>query len=342
MRTIGFLHTYQVGDNIMTFPALYALKKIYDCRVVVFGNALMCEMLRYCDFVDERVDIGYLSKDSIPTIDSYHCDVIILTNSRRAFIKNLQATNARLIITPIKLFALFAMRVRTPSLYLLYAYRNLPEWQRHLLLVRCVDSKKYDEKKLSLDFTQAKIRTAKEHREFARACMRDVDMSRAASCGEKGYKILINPFSNACQYTLSQKGWFKLIEQICQNSLFAPIVITYPKVYEKFIQDKAEYEGNTQALSRLVIIKNDEKILNLVALIEQMDCVISTSTGPIHIASNLRIPSIGLYPKFDMVRWGTYSKDYVLIPRPKVSLSPKQEQSIILSTLAKLSTKFRS
>lgn len=186
MRTIGFLHTYQVGDNIMTFPALYALKKIYDCRVVVFGNALMCEMLRYCEFVDERVDIGYLSEDSIPTIDSYHCDVIILTNSRRAFIKNLQATNAKLIITPIKLFALFAMRVRTPSLYLLYAYRNLPEWQRHLLLVRCVDSKKYDEKKLSLDFTQAKIRTAKEHREFARACMRDVDMSRAASCGGGG------------------------------------------------------------------------------------------------------------------------------------------------------------
>ena len=152
------------------------------------------------------------------------------------------------------------MRVRTPPLYLLYAYRSLPEWQRHLLLVRYVDSKKYDKKKLSLDFTQAKIRTAKEHREFARACMRDVDMSRAASCGEKGYKILINPFSNACQYTLSQKGWLKLIEQICQNPLFIPIVITYPKVYEKFIQDKAEYEGNTQALSRLVIIKNDEKI----------------------------------------------------------------------------------
>ncbi|CAM3271852.1 hypothetical protein HELA111659_00795 [Helicobacter labetoulli] len=26
-ETIGFIHTYQVGDNIMTFPALYALKK---------------------------------------------------------------------------------------------------------------------------------------------------------------------------------------------------------------------------------------------------------------------------------------------------------------------------
>lgn len=160
-------------------------------------------MLRYCDFIDECVDIGYLSEDSISIIDKYHCDKIILTNSRKAFIKHIQATNTKLIITPIKLFALFAARVRTPALHLLFMYRSIPEWQRHLLLARCVDGKKYDKKSLPLDFAQAKISVAKKHRDFAKSCMQDSDR---LSGGGGGIIFLLILLAMLVNTRLAQKG----------------------------------------------------------------------------------------------------------------------------------------
>lgn len=159
-------------------------------------------MLRYCDFIDECVDIGYLSEDSISIIDKYHCDKIILTNSRKAFIKHIQATNTKLIITPIKLFALFAARVRTPALHLLFMYRSIPEWQRHLLLARCVDGKKYDKKSLPLDFAQAKISVAKKHRDFAKSCMQDSDRLS----GGGGIIFLLILLAMLVNTRLAQKG----------------------------------------------------------------------------------------------------------------------------------------
>ena len=115
-KTLGFVHTYQIGDSIVAFHALYALKKLYGCRVVVFGNAIMGNLLLHCDFVDECVDIGWLDERALEVINRYECEAIILTNPRTRFISILQQSNAKRIITGIKFSSLFASRVECPPL----------------------------------------------------------------------------------------------------------------------------------------------------------------------------------------------------------------------------------
>ncbi|WP_367301900.1 glycosyltransferase family 9 protein [Campylobacter sp. P255] len=62
----------------------------------------------------------------------------------------------------------------------------------------------------------------------------------------------------------------------------------------------------------------------------------SPSTGPIHIASNMKIPSIGLYPKKDSIFWPTYNKDYVFIDKKYNELSHNEINKIITSVIDKL------
>lgn len=88
-----------------------------------------------------------------------------------------------------------------------------------------------------------------------------------------------------------------------------------------------------QEISNLIIFQNDDDILNLAALIEQMDYVISPSTGTIHLASNLCVPTIGLFSLYDTKKWGTKSKQYVILPYEKTQMSKDDIQQAIAQTL---------
>ncbi|WP_391530072.1 glycosyltransferase family 9 protein [Campylobacter lari] len=77
-------------------------------------------------------------------------------------------------------------------------------------------------------------------------------------------------------------------------------------------------------------------MLNLVELISQSKCIISPSTGPIHIASNIKIPSIGLYPKKDSIFWPTYNKDYVFIDKKCNELLCHEIDKIIADVIDRL------
>ena len=197
-----------------------------------------------------------------------------------------------------------------------------------LELVRCVDSQKFDEGVGELDFTQAKIKAGEQNRAF-------IDKALAAT-PRGGYRILINPFSHACQYTLSLRGWLTLMARICQNLDYVPYVMTYPKAHEAFMEALGELEKREPSIKKLQVVANNDDLLNIAALVERMDCVIATSTGVIHIASNLQIPSIGLYPRADMVRWATYNREYVEISTPQKDITPQNEAKIIEETILRL------
>lgn len=60
LLTIGYVFHYALGDTIRILSSFYAIKHIYGCKLVIFGNALMRHLCNHTDFVDECVDIGEL------------------------------------------------------------------------------------------------------------------------------------------------------------------------------------------------------------------------------------------------------------------------------------------
>ncbi|WP_412175483.1 glycosyltransferase family 9 protein [Campylobacter sp. CNRCH_2013_0898h] len=108
------------------------------------------------------------------------------------------------------------------------------------------------------------------------------------------------------------------------------VVPTYDKVHENFIVQIQKFDK--ELLNKIFIFKNDDNLLNLVEIISKTECLINPSTGTIHIASNLKIPTIGLYTKKDSILWYTYDKNYVFID----NLNEKNFNEIINQTVIKI------
>ena len=121
-----------------------------------------------------------------------------------------------------------------------------------------------------------------------------------------------------------------------------PIVATYPEIHDNFISTLKQWQNNAQnEISKLLIFKNDDDILNLAALIEKMHYVISPSTGTIHLASNLCVPTIGLFSQYDTIKWGTKSNQYVILPKPKNDMSENDINIAIMQTMQILETNIK-
>lgn len=58
----------------------------------------------------------------------------------------------------------------------------------------------------------------------------------------------------------------------------------------------------------IAIFVNNSDLLNLVAMTERLNLLISVDTGNVHIADNLQIPTLGLYTQEMFTRWrgGSY------------------------------------
>lgn len=68
----------------------------------------------------------------------------------------------------------------------------------------------------------------------------------------------------------------------------------YPKSGVQF--PKMEQEN-------LKIFKNNQDLLNLVEFISRLDCLLSSNTGNVHIADNLKIPTLELIRESAQNRW---------------------------------------
>ena len=145
--TIGFFHHYGLGDNLIAIKALYLAKKAYHCRLIIFGNALLKEILDFVDFMDstdEILDIGALSKDSLATIAKYRCDFFLLSNPKSQYIRLLSPLDTP-IITALKFASFFSTKTKYPPLLFFDKYRKLNAKDALCMLVRLVDKNAFDE-----------------------------------------------------------------------------------------------------------------------------------------------------------------------------------------------------
>lgn len=144
--TLGFLHHYGLGDNLMLLKSLYLAKRAYNCRLIIFGNALFKQILSYCGFLDSTdlvVDISHLCEESLPIVARHKCDYFILTNPKSNYIRLLSLADTP-IITQLKFPSFFSTKTKYPPLAFLPLYRKLRADNALCALVRLIDKKAFD------------------------------------------------------------------------------------------------------------------------------------------------------------------------------------------------------
>ncbi|STQ86136.1 hypothetical protein LS73_007605 [Helicobacter muridarum] len=326
---VGFIHHYGLGDNINCFQALYECKKFYNCHLIVFGNALMKRLLQYCSFVDDVVDIHILTKESALHIKEYNCDYLILTNAKGGYIRDLAACDTQ-VITGIKISSLIASYCRTIPICSLAIYRRMSNAERISMLVREINPSIYDCHKqiecmgLQPILELCRIQTSLEHK----ANITSFLQKTMVECSSYLYLIAINPFNIASKYTLPQSAWLKLIQIIARIPYCRVLVITYPAVHDGFMKQMQQFSDTLD--SEITIFKNNDDVLNLVEMLSRVSLLISPSTGPIHIASNLAIPTLGVFSKKDTIKWATRDKRYVVVDCESLELELDSNKSDVI------------
>ncbi|MGH2266987.1 glycosyltransferase family 9 protein [Campylobacter taeniopygiae] len=324
---VGFYCPYAIGDMIASLKMLYALKAIFNAKVIIFCRKNIQTLVESLDFVDGFEVINPFKSENLTSIlekiNSYYFDYIIPYHSRSSEIKFLLQSNAKYIIARLKWISFFHPRCITFSFKKRF-FRNKSIKTRMPHCIRKINPKLFDEKIKNLCFdTRIKIPT--KNQIFIQNFLNSYKLK------EKDF-IVINPFAITTSYNLSIQDYITLI---CKASLMKKVIIpTYEVVHQEFMEQINSLD--TLLNKQIFIFKNNEDILNLVALLNYSKCLISPSTGTIHLATNLEIPSIGLYPYKDDVQWPTFNKNYVFIPKPQKELSKQEINEIIEECLDRL------
>ncbi|MWV62039.1 hypothetical protein DCO58_06350 [Helicobacter saguini] len=150
----------------------------------------------------------------------------------------------------------------------------------------------------------------------------------------KYYLIGVNPFNHSAWASFTLENYVKIIANLCEFPHVLVFVMTYPNVHKNLINVLNGTDSNTQKiLKNLIILQNNNDIFNLVEFISHLSLLISPSSGPIHIATNLQVPTLGIYSRKDTKKWATRDKRYVILSKDTNKISQKENANAMQQVL---------
>ncbi|TEY02032.1 glycosyltransferase family 9 protein [Campylobacter sp. US33a] len=314
---------------VASLDMLYAIKTIFKAKLVVFGAKNTQKLLQNFDFIDNFELISSSAKENYPQIikqiNAHHCDYLIAFHSKSFLIKFLLQSNAKRIIIRLKWLSFLNFRCITINdSFIKKFFKDKTIRAKMLYYARKINPKLYDKKINTLTFNN-QIPIPLKNKNIIKEFLMSHNLK------EKDF-LIINPFAITTPYNLSINCYIKLI---CKASLKYKIVIpTFEAVHQNFIDNLNSFKNADK--NQIYIFKNDDDILNLLALLYFSKCLISPSTGTIHLASNIKIPSIGLYLYKDDLYWKTFNQNYVFISKKQSDLSKSESEEIIEEVLKRL------
>ncbi|KAA6227058.1 MULTISPECIES: glycosyltransferase family 9 protein [unclassified Campylobacter] len=331
--SVGLYCPYEgLSDLVVSLKLLYALKYIYNAKVIVFGSKVNESLARAIEFIDEYVELSYdikYEKDKRKNrdiINEFMLDYIIPLRAGNKSINFLKSTNAKFIIIRTKEELEYSSRFIFVNFENNKKLQQSNEFLRVLYRARSINSALFDKEisKLSFDID---IQTKKKHKEKIDNFFKNINNPLNS--------ILISPFAKETKYNLRLKDYIKFIKEARTKYPYLNfIVLTNEKTHENFLEhiDKID----EKLLKSIYIFKNDGDILNICELLKRVKCLIAPSSGTMYLATILKINSIGLYSLHDTVYWESFNKNYVLLEKIKDGLNKTDIQNAIGMLLFKL------
>lgn len=290
---IGFYRAGLIGDNIVVLHAIYALRYLYkDANIVVYTNSVGgkgIDLYKQFTFIDSMVDVESMSNEMlINNINLNNFDVFILTQPNRSKCKLLAQTTCKRIIT----FMTFtnSLIIRFESIFV-SKLSHMPQYKRMLKLVRKIDSKHYDDKIDTIDYSPIRFKSNDSNKARIQSFVKANNIQQKI--------VIVNPFVRSTFCNLTLHGYKILLHKLSEM---------YPNLHFVISTYEGNNKGNMelsslQVLDNVSIFYNNDDIINLVALLEESIALISPSTAISHLANNLNVPLILLCSKRDSHLW---------------------------------------
>ncbi|MDD6054944.1 MAG: hypothetical protein PUB96_00120 [Helicobacteraceae bacterium] len=311
-KVIGFERTHrQIGDCVIAIKALYALKMLYpQARLVIFtdlkGGGRLYKSLSFLEKGDKIVDCNTQeNRENFKiALEENKVDVLLLLHRTSWKIKVAKECKIKRVITEPHMHTIFHPAFKSPFMMISYFVHGS---EKILRLVRQIDTKHYDKNIKTLDFTKATFKIPQENK----ARIHEFLEANNAQNFKKIIGINIFGTSNSTNFSFALKDWIELINKLSttfKDTLF--IILTYSGNATKLEPFSAK---------NIVIFENNDDLLNLVELTSRLDFFLSINTGNIHIADNLRIPSLVLNQQRERLNCcgGSYGGEFSMVCLPK-------------------------
>lgn len=287
---IGFYICAKIGDSVVALPAMRAIKQMNAFnQLYIFTNQIGYNLYSPLSWID-----GVFCYENPEQISSFSLDFLISSNSDQNTLSNLKKSNAKKIITYLKLYHLFDFRVK--STFISSRFKPQNQKQNLLDLVNLISPLRIKLQEIG----EHKLQTLPHHKEKIQAFLTPAQKP----------KIMLNPFGFAAKENLNLEEY----ETIAQ-ALIKDYCIILPTFEDRKNLIQQTLSPSLLSHPHFFLFENDSDLLNLVELISQSHLLISPSTGNIHIADNLGIPSIALFSHKDTLLWGGECMYYIELDR---------------------------
>ncbi|WP_273213796.1 glycosyltransferase family 9 protein [Helicobacter rodentium] len=299
-----------IGDNVLVLKALYAIKYLYPHAIltILSNGGVAKSLFKYMPFIDEIINI-----QENQDYKNHRFDIVLLfiKHDSLEYIQKAKTIQSKRVLTTFSKALLQKGILFIPKVERIWN----PYWkQRHrvsdgsLNLVRSINKKHFDDRISKIDFTKAEILRGDENRLFVESALKKLEYTK--------YQKLIGicPIGNSVKIkkmNFSLKSWIKIAEELAREfpqNLF--IFMDYLGSGAQFLEFEQKNIG---------VFTNNKDLLNLVELTSRLHCLLSVNTGNVHIADNLRIPTLEIISKSHQNKWigGSYGGICECIYLPK-------------------------
>lgn len=323
--------TDSIGDVVLTLPlAGYLKEKFPGSKILFLGVTYTQDVVRLSQDIDKFIDWNEIKNMPKPNQIQYFkslsidCVINVLPNKTLAKIfKNAKIPNR--IGTSHRIFHWFSCN------HLVNLGRknsNLHEAELNIELVRRIIEKNITEKLNVRDYLNIK-------------CDYQITDNQKDVISKEKKNILLHPFSKGSSFEWGIKNFQELIELLPIKDF--NVIIGGTKTEQQLY-----YEHIVKKYPHIIDVGGKVTLEEYIAIINNVDCVVACSTGPLHIAGILNKLTIGIYPNmrpYFPQRWSPIGQNVIVLEgnlkntnantKPNVDISAKQVFESINSKILK-------
>jgi heptosyltransferase-3 len=286
MKNILISRTDNLGDVVLTFPLAAYLKSYFpDSSILFLGKKYTADLLEACNSIDEFIARETLIENP-SLLKSKNIDVVLFVYPDKEVAKVCKAHK-------------IPVRIGTSHRIFHWWYAN-----KRVSFSR----KKSDLHEAQLNFKLLEGLGIKEIPSLeALGNLLDVSPKTALpdaiknELANRRKKIILHPKSKGSAREWPLQNYFTLAQRLIAAG-YTP-VITGTKEEGQKIHNEL---GDFLSLPALVDLTGKVTLGELISVIAEADGLVACSTGPLHIASALGIPTIGFYPSIKPMHAGRW------------------------------------
>ncbi|MBJ7549203.1 glycosyltransferase family 9 protein [Marinomonas ostreistagni] len=289
----------KIGDFVLALPAFKAIKQAFpNATVVALVPAYTMDIAKACEWIDEVIldpkkpdEIKSFSK--VLQAKQFDAAICLFSNTYNA--KLVRKARIPVRVAPATKWVQF---LYTHTLRQQRSKSEKPEYQYNLeladYLIKVLNGPKHTTSPHHLLSVSDDLKMAQKSK-----------LNKMLGVSFEQRTCFIHPVTGGSSNTLTQAQWSKLI--IFLNQLTPTHFVITAGPGESAIS-KALVDSMEDKVERITLYDENDGVEDFVRSIAVADLFIAGSTGPLHIAGALDVPTIGFYPKkrsSTPLRWQT-------------------------------------